>query len=59
MRPSKQAVPFPLWVRIICCLVPICCILALSVGSICGAHIPWHVATAVSGLCAYIIKAVV
>lgn len=59
MGSSKSRLRYPLWVRVVCCVTPLLCVLALSVGAAFGTTITWGIAIAVASLCGFVIRQVV
>jgi len=51
--------PYPHWVGITCCLVPLVCLLMVSMAAAFGLPVSWPVAASISVLCQYVIKAIV
>ena len=59
MPSIKSRVPYPLWVRIICCLAPVGCVVVLCISATFGAQISWPVAASIFGLCGYVVRSVI
>lgn len=59
MASSNSHLPYPLWVRVVCCVTPLLCVLALSVSAAFGTTISLGIAVGVASLCGLVIRHVV
>lgn len=56
MPSSSARLSYPLWLRVVCCVTPLLCVLALSIGAAFGTAISWGIAIAVGTLCGLVIR---
>jgi len=58
-HPTRRRHNYPFWLRATCCIVPLACVVAISIAAMFGAPIPLAVAASVAGLCAIVIRSVI